>query len=362
MDKAINILLFFMVHSCILQAQNSFWVKQIGGDSTIQKSRAITVDTYGNTYITGNFQDTVDFDPGPGVFNLITSPYANYGGNPFILKLDASGNFAWAKAFTSPTANGEWGYGYSIAVDDSGNIYTSGEFWGDSLDFDPGPGVFNLDFSGNGDCYISKLDKSGNFVWAQKFADQSPYPREAGRIIKLDSLRNVYVAVSKYFSFQTDVVLLKLNPNGNIAWAKTISGNGDDSINGLVLGDDDNLYITGTFRTFVNLSPFTLTGMGFIDTYISMLDTSGNIIWVKQIGGHYIAAAGDMLLDNNLNIFIIGSFMDTVDFDPGPSNYYLTSAGTAHDTFITKLDSTGNFIWAKSIVGNNDDRGISLVW
>lgn len=106
--------------------------------------------------------------------------------------------------------------------------------------------------------------------------------------------------VSNYFSFQTDIKLIKVNTAGNIAWIKTINGNGDDSINGMALDNDGNLYITGTFQTYVNLFPFTLTGFGYIDTYIARLDTSGTILWVKQIGGHSIAAAYDLALDNSL--------------------------------------------------------------
>jgi len=345
----------------MVRAQNSFWVKQVGGDSTIERSRAITVDKYGNTYYTGNFKDTVDFDPGPGVFNLIaTSPL--YGGNTFISKLDASGNFIWAKAFTSPSPNGDWGYGYAIAVDDSGNVYTTGEFWGDSIDFDPGPGTFYLPFIGEGDCFISKLDKSGNFVWAQKYASSSQTSGETGVNIKPDIAGNVYVVVSNYFSFQSDIKLVKVNAAGNIAWTKSISGGGNESLNGLVLNGNGYLYITGNFQNYISLSPFFLNGVGYIDFYISKLDTSGNVIWAEQIGGNITAAALDIAFDNSLNMFLTGYFRDTVDFDPGPGVYNLLSdTGGYHDAFITKLDSSGNFIWAKSMGGKNDDIGISLV-
>lgn len=359
-QKVFIILLFFTASSCLLQAQNSFWVKQVGDDSTSGQSHTIKVDKYGNTYYAGNFRDTVDFDPGPGVFNLITSSSTLYGGCPFISKLDASGNFVWAKAFTAPVPGGDWGSAFDIAVDDSENVYITGEYWGAGMDFDPGPGIANLPFNGSGDCYISKLDKSGNFLWVKQYASMSQYSRESGTNIKVDSMGNVYVVVSNYFSFQTDITLLKINAGGNIAWTKSIGGGGDEAIRGMAIGNDGNLYITGTFQDFINLPPFWFTGPGFTDSFLSKLDTSGNILWAQEIVGSDFTIAQDISLDNNRNIFIAGSFNDTVDFDPGPAVYNLISVTNAFDAFITKLDSTGNFVWVKSFGSINTDAGSYL--
>lgn len=356
MRKTIFIILL-VVHAGILYAQNSFWVKQVGGDSTIEQSRAIAVDNQGNIYYAGNFKVTVDFDPGPGVFNLSTHPLALYGGDPFVSKLDASGNFVWAKNFS-----GGHGKSYAVAVDDSGNVFTTGEFWGDSTDFDPGPGTFYMPFTGMGDCFICKLDKNGNFVWAQKYASPSPNTTETGYLINFDSAGNIYLAAGLYFSFQLDAVLLKLNPVGNIIWTKTINGNGNDRVGGLLPTNDGYLYINGSFESYVNLSPFSLTGSGYIDSYIAKLDTSGTILWVKQISGHYVVSASEMVLDNDLNIFISGSFQDTADFDPGPGVYNMTSVNNSYyDVFIEKFDSAGNFIWAKAFGGSGLDIGGSLM-
>ena len=57
---------------------------------------------------------------------------------------------------------------YGIAVDSSGNVYTAGSFDG-TTDFDPGVGTTNLTTNGNDDIYVSKLDSSGDLVWAKSF-------------------------------------------------------------------------------------------------------------------------------------------------------------------------------------------------
>ena len=115
-----------------------------GADS--DKGSSIAIDGSGNVYTTGFFEGTVDFDPGNGVF--ITS--AGFE-DIFISKLDASGNFVWANAMGGADRD----YGYSIALDGSGNVYTTGFFAG-TADFDPGAGVANLTSAGHYDIFVAK--------------------------------------------------------------------------------------------------------------------------------------------------------------------------------------------------------------
>ena len=86
----------------------------------------------------------------------------------FISKLDASGNLVWAKN----TGSVPGGIGQSIAVDAASNVYTTGYFGG-TADFDPGVGIYNLTSAGGADVFITKLDVSGNFVWAKNMGSAS---------------------------------------------------------------------------------------------------------------------------------------------------------------------------------------------
>jgi len=140
-----------------INAQILDWAKSMGG-TNLEESVSIAVDDSGNIYTTGYFQGTTDFDPGLGTFNLTSAGVQDI----FISKLDASGNFVWAKSIGEISTD----IGYSIAIDVSGNVYTAGYFYG-TADFDPGAGTFNLTSAGGQDIFISKLDASGNFVWAK---------------------------------------------------------------------------------------------------------------------------------------------------------------------------------------------------
>ena len=97
------------------------------GSIANESGQGITTDNFGNVYVTGYFQDTVDFDPGPGVFNL----KSNGSYDIFIQKLDADGNFIWAKQM-----RGDGAFGTSIEIDTNGYMYCLGNFSG-TVDFDP---------------------------------------------------------------------------------------------------------------------------------------------------------------------------------------------------------------------------------
>ena len=112
-----KILLFLLSFPLSIFSQEPFvnWAKGIGslgGD----EGNEIAVDNSGNVYTTGYFNGTADFDPGPNTFNLITSD-----SDIFVSKLNASGNFVWAKRF----GNSNQDIGNSVTTDLSGNVIKS---------------------------------------------------------------------------------------------------------------------------------------------------------------------------------------------------------------------------------------------
>ena len=133
------------------------WAKSMGGSST-EISKCITVNTSDYIYITGSFNGTVDFDPGAATFNLISSG----GEDVFVQKLDANGNFIWARSMGGMSNE----IGRSITTDASGFVYITGYFEG-TADFDPSIAIFNLTSNGVDDVFILKLDDLGNLIWAK---------------------------------------------------------------------------------------------------------------------------------------------------------------------------------------------------
>jgi hypothetical protein len=357
--------LMLITQISLVKAQDFVWARQAGGISN-DVGYGIAVDNSGNVHTIGYFQGTVDFDPGPATFNLTS--FGQY--DIFIKKLDASGNLIWAKQL------GGTGYdlGLSIAIDNLGNVYTTGYF-SNTVDFDPGAGTFNLTSTGGIDVFISKLDSSGNFIWAKHIEGTE---NKMGYSLAIDNSGNVYTAgyfqgtvivdpsignVNLTSAGGADIFICKFNSSGNFEWVKQIGGTDNDFGFSLALDVSGNIYTAGVFEGTVDFDPSVgtnnLTSSGGRDAFISKLDVSGNLIWAKNFGGINDEQARSIAIDASGNVYITGHFEGTADFDPSVGTFSLTSAGD-QDIFINKLDVSGNFVWAKRMGGANNDSGRSL--
>ncbi|MBD2078274.1 DUF4347 domain-containing protein [Phormidium sp. FACHB-592] len=352
---------------------NFVWAKRIGSSSHYDQATGISVDGGGNVYTTGYFQGTADFDPGIGTLNLTSAG----GTDIFVSKLDASGNFVWAKRMGSISGD----YASGINVDVSGNIYTTGYYSG-TVDFDPGTSTTNLTSTrGSFDIFVNKLDASGNFVWAKGMGSGSD---DFGTGISVDSNGNVYTTGYYYegtVDFDpgagttnltntggSDTFVSKLDASGNFVWAKGM-GSGSSSViaRGISVDSNGNVYTTGSFSGTADFDPgadttnLTSTGAGS-DIFVSKLDASGNFVWAKGMGGNSTDQANGISVDSNSNVYTTGYYGGTVDFDPGAGTTNLTSTGAGSDIFVSKLDASGNFVWAKGMGGNGTDQanGISV--
>jgi len=352
-----------------------FWAKGIGG-AYYDIANAITVDSDGNVYITGGFRGTVDFDPGAGIFNLSCGILYD---DIFVLKMDSSGNFVWAKRMGG--LHDDMGYG--IAVDSNGYVYTVGSFESNSYffaDFDPGSGKYILVGAGGVDIFVSKLDSNGDFVWAKSLGGGD---YDEGYGIALDSSGNIYT--TGYFrntadfdpgtgthnltsAGYDDIFVSKLDNGGNFIWAKQLGGPNEysaysDEGHGIAVDTSGNVYTTGSFVNTADFDPgadkFDLISVGSSDIFISKLDSNGDFVWAKGMGGTEPDEGQGIVLDSNGDVFTTGYFRVTADFDPGTGTYNLTSAGYG-DIFVSKLDGNGGFVWARNMGGSDRDEGMSI--
>ena len=272
------------------------------GGAGFDEGRSI-VARDGFVYVTGSFSNTVDFDPGPGTVSLTSAGLRDI----FVAKYTDAGALVWAKRMGDSGSDA----GNAIVVDGSGNVYLTGSFAG-TVDFDPGPGTVSLTSAGLRDIFVSKLD-----------------------------------------------------PDGNLAWAKHMGGNNNDFGYGIAVDAAGNVYTTGTFGSgTADFDPgpaiFNLPfAGGSHDIFVSKLDNSGNFVWAKGVGGIFEDGGKSIALDGSGNVYVTGSFRDTVDFDPGPGIANLTSVGGS-DIFVTKMTSSGSFVWAKQLGGVANDFGFGI--
>ncbi len=355
MKKFIFIAILFSIN-CILFAQPGFvWAKQIVSKDVNMENRLV-LDGAGNIYMTGVFYDTTDVDPGSGVLNLIAAGQEDV----FILKLDNTGNLLWAKGFGGTGSD----FPSDIKLDSNGNIILSGSFsW--VGDFDPGPGTYNLSTNGNYDSFLSKLDPWGNLIWAKSFGG---YKDDYSSGIAVDASNSICITgmfedkvdfdpgIGSYTistaTWTQDSYISKFDAMGNFVWVSVLSSNNGINSSDITFNSNNDIIVSGGFFGTVDFDPglptFTITSTGSWDIFACKLNSAGNFLWAKQMGGGGADIVYASTVDLNNNILLTGEYSAGADFDPGAGTYTLQTLGF-ENIFVSKLDNAGNFIWAKNI-------------
>ena len=265
MKKLFLVLLGFSLHSVIYGQTFDWSLAYSFGSTNYDGAEDVIADSAGNIYISGTFYDTVDFDPGPGVSNLISN--ATNGGI-FLIKLNAAGNLLWACKWDQQYL-GVYSYPFRLNFDGNGNILFTGYF-SNSFDFDPGPGTNIVNAIGSLQYFILKLNAAGNFVWVRTFGGLNNTPQCYS---KVNSSGDIFLAGHFHGNFDfdpgagtynmnapnRDIFIMKLNPSGNFVWAKHTTGSLNTWVNDLKLDNAGNLMVTGSFSGTTDFDPGTAT-------------------------------------------------------------------------------------------------------
>jgi len=333
-----------------------YWQKKIGGSGN-DYGRSIAVDGSGNVYLNG-YQYSDDYSINDYV----------------VIKIDSDGNILWQKKIGGINSD----IGYAVAVDGSGNVYVTG-YQGSDV------------YGGTYDYGVIKLDTNGNIIWQKKIGGTGD---DYGRGIAVDGSGNVYINGSQssddYGS--NDYGVIKLDTNGNIIWQKKIGGTGDDYGWAIAVDGVGNVYLNGYQASDVY--------GGTYDYGVIKLDSSGNLLWQKKIGGSSndygkaiaVDGSGNVYLNGNQASDVYGGTYDygVIKLDPngnilwqkkiggvstdngyaiavdGSGNVYLNGIqgsdvyGGTYDYGVIKLDTNGNIIWQKKIGGTGDDKGYAI--
>ncbi|MBL4657322.1 MAG: SBBP repeat-containing protein, partial [Flavobacteriales bacterium] len=345
------------------------WAGVLLGANSQSTSRAwdIAIDDSGNVHVVGQFEGTVDFDPGPGVSSMTS----NGNKDIFFAKYTSGGTLIWVHGLGNNLLN----VGTSIGIDSFGNVYITGWCAG-AMDFDPWGGNAYFSNSGSYDTFLAKYDMNGDYVWAKYLGSIG---LDIGYDLKVDKNNNVYIGghIDRDTDFDTssvagnlvvngiqDLLLVKYDENGNFIWGNNMGGGAGESLKGMAIDDSMNVYFVGTYRDSVDMDPDTnnqvmLLSKGGNDSYIAKFDSNGDFVWANNFGGIGPDYFESIVVNDDGNLFITGFISDTVDMNPGiPINQHISSG--SQDIVLAKFDNNGNYIWSYHTGGSNTDVGVEL--
>ncbi len=346
-------------------AGKCLWAKQMGGTS-LDQGWAIAIDGNDNVYITGYFIGDGDFNIG-GKGGELES--INWGIDAFVAKYDSDGNFLWANSMGSKYGD----MGQAIAVDNKGNVYVTGVY-NDTINFNEnGSGGIVLPY-GKADIFLVKYDSTGNYVWAKGMGGTG---NDYGNGIAVDG-NSVYVtgyidAGTSNFDGNnikgqlnsmggTDIFLARYDLDGNYSWAINVGGSGTDFGYSVVVDKGSNVYITGYFNSLIaNFDPVSykpINVAGTRNAFLAKYDSTGKYIWAHGFGDTKDGQGWKLATDASSNVYVTGSFPISIKLNPANKNDSLKAVGgQVADVFLAKYDSAGNYLWAKAMGGDNDERG-----
>lgn len=334
------------------------FVAQFGGTNT-QSGSAVATDASDNIYAVGTFKNTTDLDPGPGALSVTSAGDTDV----YVTKIDASGALIWGKSFGGPGVDVPHG---QVTVDNGGNVYVAGYFQ-NTVDFDPGAGTDEHTATAVLSMFILKLDPNGEWLWARTMEGGGyclPYD------IAIDPQTGDVCTAGAYYVSDVDMdpgpgtfvlsnipntlnmFVSKLDSDGNFVWAGRL-GNGQ--IRSLALDSNGDIYTAGVATAAGDMDPgpgvFTLSPANQ-GVFVCKLTSGGGFLWAKLMDGLQHDACNSIALDNDGNAYTTGYFTGTADFDPGAGIFNLVGGGSLN-AFVSKLNSNGDFVWAKAFLTNN---------
>jgi len=217
----------------------------------------------------------------------------------------------------------------------------------------PSPYGWTHTVGGPGSDYVSKAlsDNEGNLFVVGVFEGTVDFNPGSGD-----------VRVSSGYS---DIFVTKLLPDASYAWTLTIGGTGRDVANSAAIDPNGDLLLVGYFYYTVDFDPGPgqdlHTSHGGWDIFVTKLHGDGSYGWTRTIGGGSGDSANNVATDAAGNVYVVGAYVGTVDFDPGPDVDQHTAVGGS-DIFLLRLGPDGSHGWSCSLGGTLNDfgRGVAV--
>jgi hypothetical protein len=246
-----------------------------------------------------------------------TRSFGAGGVDVFLIKTDAFGNVQWAKAYGGGGAD----LAFSVQQTSDGGYIVAG--------------LTHSFGASNGDFFVVKMDANGNIQWAKTYGGTGA---DTAWSVQQTSDGGYIVAgyTRSFGAGNLDIFLIKTDEFGNVQWAKTYGGAGDDRAYSVQQTSDGGYILVGETRSF---------GAGGSDIFLINTDANGNVQWAKTYGGTNNEWAYSVQQTSEGGYIVAGTMRTSL---------------TNYDIFLIKTDANGNIIWAKTYAETNDDRTYSV--
>jgi len=266
----------------------------------------------------------------------------NHGGSDiWVVKLDAMGNLIWQKALGGSLE--EWGHSIQEVT---GGYVIAGYTSSDDGDV--------TDNNGNDDAWIIKIDPFGDIIWERTFggtssdgADKILQTSDGGYIVAGWSLSNDGDVSDNNGTM--DCWILKLDPLGDLIWEHALGGSEVDRAYSIAISSNGSYLIAGWTRSD---DGDVVGNNGGDDFWILELDTLGNFVWQKPLGGSDDDIANSMIYTPGQRLIVAGG---TASNDGDVTN---TNGGGEY--WLTELDTSGNLLWQQSYGGSSSEYAYSI--
>jgi len=260
----------------------------------------------------------------------------------WVVKLNSSGNIIWQKCL----GGGDDDWARSIQKTSDGGFIVAGITWSNDGDVNGNHGWY--------DFWVVRLNSSGNIVW-QKCLGGSD--NEEAHSIQQTS-DGGFIVAGRSYSNDGDVSgnhgledfwVVKLNYSGSIVWQKCLGGSGDDAAISIQQTSDGGFILAG----WTDSNDGDVSGShGDYDYWVVKLNSSGNIVWQKCLGGSGDDAAISVQQTSDGG-FIVAGWAESNDGDVSGNH-------GDYDYWVVKLNSSGNIVWQKCLGGSNEDKAFSI--
>lgn len=279
----------------------------------------------------------------------VTGNHGSYSYDFWIVKIDTSGNIIWKYAYggtNDDEAN-------AVALNGDGSIIVMGSAYSDDGDLSEN--------NGERDYWIIKLNSSGVLQWQKALGGSDT---EEGYDI-VPTQDGGYIGCGRSSSNDGDVTgnhggadcwIVKLDASGNLEWQKSFGGTETEEANSILRNNDGSFTFLGySCSNDGDVSGQHNPGSGNDDFWVVKINSTGTLIWQKCLGGNLTEQAEEIVPTSDGG-YLLGGLATSTDGDVTGIHSGLWSP----DYWVVKIDYTGVLKWQKCLGGSDQDEGLSI--